>query len=76
MADPTKAEPRYDTGETAQEATDRMAGDGRKASMPTGNPPHPSAAANPGPTAKAPGESIHPSAQGIYGAPLGSTILK
>jgi hypothetical protein len=76
MADPTKAEPRYDTGETAQEATDRQAGDGKQ-SMPTGsNPPHPSAAASPGPTAKPPGESIHPSARGIYGAPLGSTILK
>ena len=54
------------TNETAQETVDRLAG----------SKGHPTTAPTPPPTAKAPGESIHPSAQGIYGAPLGSTILK
>jgi hypothetical protein len=49
------------TNETTQETADRMAGAG-------GNPPHPSAAATPQP--KLPGPSTHPSAKGVYGAPV------
>lgn len=68
MSDPTKVEPKYDTGETAQEATDRMAGNGGRV--------HPSAAApTEGPTKKV-GPDTHPSAPHTYGSPLGQTILR
>jgi hypothetical protein len=64
MSDPRQPEPRYDTGETAQEAVDRQAGNG-------GNPPHPSAAA---PTKPAPA-NLHPIAKGVYGSPVTQPIL-
>jgi hypothetical protein len=63
MGDPTKAEPRYDTGETAQEAVDRMAGGG--------NPAHPAVSA---PTRPAPA-NVHPIAKGVYGSPITQPIL-
>jgi hypothetical protein len=79
MSDPTKAEPRYDTGETAQEATDRMAGSDLKpmAKVPvTTEQPmekiHPSAAAQPKPV----GPDTHPSASHTYGSPIGQTVLR
>lgn len=65
MSDPTKAEPRYDTGETAQEAVDRMAGDGGASKS------HPAAAA---PTKPAPA-NLHPTAKGVYGAPITQPFL-
>ena len=57
---------RYSNGMTAQENVDAM--------QAPSNPPHPSAAAQPQP--KPPGPSIHPSAKGVYGPPVGSVILK
>jgi hypothetical protein len=68
MADPTLAEPRNPSsnGETAQESVDRMAGG-------MSNPPHPSAVAQ-GPS-KPVGPNIHPVAKGVYGAPVGETVL-
>ncbi len=64
MSDPTKAEPRYDTGETAQEAVDRMAGDAPSKA-------HPAVVA---PTKPAPA-NLHPIAKGVYGSPITQPIL-
>ncbi len=70
MADPTRAEPRNPTvgGETAQDSVDRMAG-GTKGAVP------PSVTRAPVVNRPAP-VNVHPSAKGVYGAPVGDTILK
>ena len=68
MSDPTSAEKRWSsTGETSQEAADRMAG---------GN--HVDGGVH-GPTLVPRGpapQNIHPSAKGVYGAPVGDVVLK
>lgn len=66
MSDPTKAEPRYDTGETAQEAVDRMAGASKTDGGVKGSTLTPTAP---------PPQNVHPSAKGVYGAPIGKPIL-
>jgi hypothetical protein len=72
--DPTRAEVRNPTvgGETVQESVDRMAGG--KTNLPADpyNPSHPSATAKPKPV----GPSIHPTAKGVYGAPIQAPIVK
>lgn len=68
MGDPTKMEPRYDTGETAQEAVDRMAS--------PGNPRVDGGAKGQTMVPRAPApQNLHPSAKGVYGAPVGKPIL-
>ena len=62
------------TGRTAAEEADFQAGTG----MPS-NPPHPSAPPpgnGPGGAGKPPPVNTKPSAPGVYGAPIGDTILK
>jgi hypothetical protein len=63
-------------GQQRREAIDKAVDQSVKGS----NPPHPSSPAasapNTGPTAKQPGPNIHPAAKGVYGAPVGDTILK
>jgi len=65
------------TGETSQETADRMAGQGgpSKAEQ-QGNPPHYSAPGQSQAPTKPVGPNIHPVAKGVYGAPIGGTILK
>lgn len=67
MANPAQAEMKHlsEGGKTAQEIADDKAGMGN---------PHPSA--NYASQPKPPGPSIHPVAKGVYGAPIGTPILK
>jgi hypothetical protein len=70
MSDPTKAEVRNPTvgGETSQETVDRMAGPGVHTGVDGGNK---------GPlVTKAPvPQNVHPSAKGVYGAPVDSAPI-